>query len=274
MWNYLILLIFCIQAHTFELQLPRIYTDQNISGWLMSEKLDGIRGYWDGKVLRTKQGYRIYAPQYFTKQFPPFALDGELWIGRGAFEAVQSVVLDDEPSHAWKKVTYNIFEVPGAKGGFLNRLKKAENWFHEHPSQYVRIVRQYPCHDRKALESFLSDVMKKHGEGVILKEPRALYHTGRSAKILKVKSYYDAEGKVVAIHPGKGKYKNMMGSLTIEMENGKRFRLGNGFKREERIKPPKIGQYVTYKYYGLTKNGLPKFAAFLHIREAKTFLKR
>jgi DNA ligase-1 len=45
--------------------------------------------------------------------------------------------------------------------------------------------------------------------------------------------------------------------------------LGGGFKKEDRLNPPKIGEFVTFKYYGFTKNGKPKFASFLRVREVE-----
>ena len=38
---------------------------QDVIGWLMSEKLDGIRAVWDGKQLRTKNGNLIHTPKSF-----------------------------------------------------------------------------------------------------------------------------------------------------------------------------------------------------------------
>ena len=89
----------------------------------MSEKLDGIRAYWNGKELLSKNGNKIYAPNWFTKDFPPFELDGELWTRRDDFESIQNIVLDTNPSSKWEEITYNIFEVPNEKGNFDKRLE-------------------------------------------------------------------------------------------------------------------------------------------------------
>ena len=45
-----------------ELLLLETYKDQNISGWLMSEKLDGVRAYWDGEKLISRGGKVFAAP--------------------------------------------------------------------------------------------------------------------------------------------------------------------------------------------------------------------
>jgi len=256
-------------SKSLELQKATIYHDNNISGWVMSEKLDGIRGYWDGKTMRSKGGYTIQTPKYFIKNFPPFALDGELWIQRGKFEKVQSIVLDSKPSKDWHQVTYNIFEVPYAEGNFTQRLYKAKNWFQNHPNKYVKTIEQIQCLGKSDLKSFQKSVEALGGEGVMIKNPKLSYFEGRSKQILKVKTFQDMEGEVLRINSGAGKYQNMMGSLTLKLNNGIIFRLGNGFKISERKNPSPIGSMVTFKYYGLTKNGKPKFASFIRIRDAK-----
>ncbi len=253
------------QSDTLPIQKPKTYRDNNITGWMMSEKLDGIRGYWDGKNLRTKNNYIIHAPKYFTKNFPPFALDGELWTKRADFETVQSIVLDDIPSDEWKLLTYNVFEVPNAEGNFTNRLAKVEP-YHD---RYLKVIKQIKCKDKEHLQTFLKEIESKGGEGVIIKNPTLDYFTGRSAQILKVKSFKDMEGEVIGHNGGKGKYKEMLGSLQIKLSNGVKFNLGGGFSDSERESPPVVGSMVTFKYYGLTKQGKPKYASFIRIRVAE-----
>jgi len=59
----------------------------------------------------------------------------------------------------------------------------------------------------------------------------------------------------------------MLGALLVEMPDGTRFRIGSGLSDEERQNPPVIGSEVTYKFYGKTKRGKPRFASFLRVRE-------
>ena len=258
-------------AKNISLQKPKSYHDQNISGWMMSEKLDGIRGYWNGKHFLTKQGYPIIVPKYFIQNFPNFSLDGELWLSRGSFEKTASIVLDEIPSNEWKKITYNIFEVPDAKGDFIQRLNKAKEWFRNHPNKYVKIIKQIICKDKNSLMNFLHEVEAKGGEGVVVKDQSIKYFSGRSEHILKVKSFKDMEGLVIGINKRKNKYKNMMRSLRLQLSNGIIFNLGNGFTKEERLHYHKIGSYVTFKYYGYTKTHKPKFASYIRTRSSKTF---
>ncbi len=261
-----ILLLFSLFAFAIELQKPKIYQgNENISGWVMSEKLDGIRGYWNGSSLQSRKGKKIHAPEGFTANFPPFELDGELWIKRGSFEQTQSIVMDKNPSKDWQKITYNVFEVPNTKGDFIQRLEKAKRWFEAHPNQHVRFIEQTICKDREQLESFLNAIIVQGGEGIIIKNPSALYRAGRSDQILKVKRFEDMEGEVLKVTMSDKTPR--IASLTLKLPDGKVFKLGSGFDTAISQNPPKIGQKVTFRYYGLSARGIPKFAVFMRVRE-------
>jgi len=261
----LTLLLFISTLLSFEVQKPKIYNDQNISGWVMSEKLDGIRGYWDGEKFYSKNGNELFPPKNFTKNFPPFALDGELWSKRDDFEFIQSTVLDDTPSKNWGKITYNIFEVPETNGNFLIRLQKVKKWFAKHPNKNVKIIEQVVCKDQQHLQKYLKKIVHLKGEGVIVKDSTQPYHTGRSPYILKVKSVLDKEGIIIGYNYRDDK--KTIKSLQMKLQNGIKFNLGGGLSDKQRVNPPKIGEIVTFKYYGFTKNGKPKFASFLRVRK-------
>ena len=263
----LTLFLFINFAFAFNLQKPSNYKDSiDISNWYMSEKLDGIRAYWDGKELFSKNKNKIFAPSWFTKDFPPFPLDGELWTKRGDFENIQSIVLSKQESKDWENLTYNIFEIPNANGNFKTRLDFLENYLKKNPNRYIKIIPQIVCKDKNHLNKFLKELLKNGAEGVIIKNPNLSYETGRTNNSLKVKEFLDDEGKVIGHNFNKdGSFK----SLKIELKNKTVFNLGGGFKKEDRLNPPKIGKFVTFKYYGLTKNGKPKFASFLRVREVE-----
>ena len=263
----LTLFLFINFAFALNLQKPSNYKDSiDISNWYMSEKLDGIRAYWDGKELFSKNKNKIFAPSWFTKDFPPFPLDGELWTKRGDFENIQSIVLSQQESKDWENITYNIFEVPNVNGNFQTRLDFLENYLKKNPNRYIKLSPQIVCKDKNHLNKFLKELLKNGAEGVIIKNPNLSYETGRTNNSLKVKEFLDDEGKVIAHNFNKdGSFK----SLKIELKNKTVFNLGGGFKKEDRLNPPKIGQFVTFKYYGLTKNGKPKFASFLRVREVE-----
>ncbi|MBD3841720.1 MAG: DNA ligase [Campylobacterales bacterium] len=258
-------LFFTSPLFALEVQKPKIYQDQNISHWLMSEKLDGIRGYWSGDAMYTKNGNKIAIPNWFITNFPPFELDGELWSKRDDFEFIQSTVLDSNATLDWEKLTYNIFEVPNSDGNFTARLNRANQWFQTHPNKYVKIIEQFHCDSEENLNSFLDAIIVKKGEGVIVKDPSKPYHTGRSDFVLKVKKSFDMEGTITGYNYQSNGH--TIKSFQIQLENGVQFNLGNGLDQNMKKSPPPLGSVVTFKYYGFTKNGKPKFANFLRLRK-------
>ncbi len=261
----LILFLLNISLFALDLQKANIYDKKihDIKNWYMSEKLDGIRAYWTGKELLSKNGNKINAPIWFIKDFPPFELDGELWTKRDDFENIQNIVLDTKPSIKWEEITYNIFEVPNTNGDFDKRLEKIKLWLQKNPNKYINIIPQQLCKNESDLDNYLKNLLEKKAEGIILKNPKLEYFIGRSDDILKVKKFYDDEGLVIGINYTKN---NEFKSLKLQLNNGIVFNLGGGFSNIEKKNPPKIGDIVTFKYYDLTKNNKPKFASFLRVR--------
>jgi len=248
-----------------ELQKAKIYQSKhNISNWLMSEKLDGIRTYWNGKELLSKNGNKIYAPSWFTKDFPSFELDGELWTKRADFENIQNIVLDKTPTKYWKEITYNIFEVPNEKGNFRKRLMKIQKWLEKNQNKYIKVIPQIKCKNKKHLDEYLEELINLKAEGVMIKNPEISYFKGRSSQILKVKKFHDMEGEIIGFN-FKG---NRLKSLRIKLDSNIVFNLGGGFTKKQReTNDFKIGDFVTFKYYSFTKYGKPKFASFLRVRK-------
>jgi len=261
-------LLLSAQVSAIELMLPQVYTDQDdVSGWLMSEKLDGVRGYWDGKRMLSKNGNVFYPPQEFTADLPPFPLEGELWGGRGSFEQTASIVMKQQPHNGWRQLKFAIFDVPQATGRFTTRIALANNWFAAHPSAYAFVIPQHPVQNQIDLQQELQRIEKLGGEGLIVRKPDALYTSGRSPEILKVKSFQDAEATVVEHLPGKGRNAGRLGALLVKLEDGMQFKIGSGFSDAERDSPPPIGTVITFKFYGRYQSGVPKFPSFLRIRQ-------
>ncbi len=247
--------------------LPQVYTGQTeICGWLMSEKLDGVRGYWDGRQLWSKNGKLLYPPAVFIRGLPGFALEGELWGGRGTFEDTAAIVLKQQPHDGWMQLQFAVFDAPEAAGGFSTRIESARAWFAGYPSSYAFVIPQVRVGDQANLQQELQRVEALGGEGLIVRNPYALYAAGRSAEILKVKDFQDAEGVVIGHIPGQGKHLGRLGSLRVELPNGTRFKIGTGFSDAQRENPPPVGAVVTFKYYGCYQSGIPKFPSFLRIR--------
>lgn len=242
---------------------------QKIVGWLMSEKLDGVRGVWDGHVLRFRSGRVIHAPKWFLQQLPPFAIDGELWTRRNDFSNVSSIVRQKEPDHRWHQMTYHIFEVPNQKGGLKERLSVLERYLQKHPSKVVRVIPQVRIASMPQFKARLHQVLAKQGEGLVVRRGDVPYEVGRSKDALKVKPFKDDECEVVGYRPGKGKYLGMVGSIACRLKTGKTFYIGSGLTDENRKSPPKVGVQITFKYQKLTQKGQPRHPVFLCVRPSE-----
>ncbi|QYJ91977.1 DNA ligase [Shewanella halotolerans] len=238
-----------------------------ISEYLVSEKFDGVRGRWTGERMLTRSGKVIRLPAWFTKGFPTEPLDGELWIARQQFEAISALVRDkDADPERWRAVQFMVFDYPAIDSSFGERYALAIKRY-ANLSPFLQIIPQWRIQDSQALNAALDEWVAQGAEGLMLHHQDAHYHAGRNGDLVKLKRYQDAEAKVIAYLPGKGKYLGMMGALEVETSGGIRFKLGTGFSDEQRRHPPAIGSTVTYKYYGLTHNGVPRFASFKRVRE-------
>lgn len=257
-------------------QPPALLLAETTSGKLdpapywVSEKLDGVRAFWDGRVLRFRSGNLVPAPAWFTAPLPPQPLDGELWIARERFEQVSGIVRSHPPDDRdWKQVRYMVFELPDAPGSFTDRLARMRTLVERAQAPWLSMVPQFRVSDPAALRRHLDQVVKDGGEGLMLHRADAPYRTGRLDVLLKLKPWQDAEATVVGYTPGKGKYLGLTGALTMQMPDGKTFRLGSGLSDALRRDPPPIGTLVTYRYQALTQAGVPRFARYLRVREAE-----
>lgn len=262
--------LICIPfSHAFaqnkpEIELANRFNDSvNIAEYLVSEKLDGIRARWDGTQLLTRSGNPIFAPLWFVEDLPKHVLDGELWIARQRFERTASVVLSHEPSDGWREIKFMLFDLPEYTGPFSERLRMLEVLAIQANLGHMQVIPQRKYSSHSALMTALDEVSNGGGEGLMLHHQDALYTPLRSNNVLKLKKHRDAEAVVLAHLPGNGKYQGMMGAIRVQMSNGKVFKIGSGFSDKERRSPPPVGSVVTFKYYDLTVNGIPKFASYI-----------
>ena len=264
----------CLSADVLAKPDPAVLLAQNAppgldpAGYWVSEKYDGVRALWDGKTLRFRSGRTVAAPPWFIAKLPATALDGELWMGRGTFDALSGAVRRTQPLDAeWQQLKYMVFELPKAEGTFTQRIwqlqgiVKAAGWAQLEAVEQTRIA------NHAALQARLKAVTAAGGEGLVLHLASAPVTSGRSDVLLKLKVVQDAEGVVVGHVPGKGKFEGMLGALEVQAASGQRFKLGTGLSDAQRQNPPAIGTTVTYTYRDVTPVGKPRFASFLRVHE-------
>lgn len=235
----------------------------DLTGWWISEKLDGVRAYWDGNRFLSRLGNEYHAPDWFVDGLPSESLDGELWIDRGAFQRTVSVVRRQDKSDHWKEVKYVVFDAPNHDGVFEKRIKHLNKLIKASKLKHLVALEQEPCKNTTHLKKELARVEKLGGEGLMLREAGSRYAVGRSWTLLKVKTFHDAEAIVVGHVAGKGKHKGRLGALNVQLPDGTDFSVGTGFSDKQRENPPEVGSVIMFRYQELSDGGVPRFPSFV-----------
>lgn len=236
----------------------------NPSLYLVSEKLDGVRALWDGRILRFRSGRTINAPAWFVAGLPKTPLDGELWIAHQQFDLVSGTVRRaNAVDTQWRVVRYRVFDIPGDARPFAQRAAAMVDVVQTANTPWLEAIKHTRFADAQSLQKHLAATIAMGGEGLMLHHQDAIWRSGRSSDLRKLKATPDDDALVVAHIPGKGKFKGQMGALLLQMPDGKRFALGTGFTEAQREQPPAIGSTVTYRFRERTSTGLPRFASFL-----------
>jgi DNA ligase-1 len=238
----------------------------DLSEWWMSEKLDGVRAYWDGKQFLSRQGNLYHAPDWFLEGLPAVPLDGELWIDRKRFQRTVSIVRRQDKNELWKEVRYVVFDAPAATGGFEDRLAFLKDALASGAAKFARQHAQERCRGLDSLRAELARIEALGGEGLMLRQPGSKYVAGRSATLLKVKTFHDAEAIVTGHQAGAGRHQGRMGALLVRLPSGANFAIGTGFSDRERESPPAIGATVTFRYQELSDAGVPRFPSWVGVR--------
>lgn len=155
--------------------------DVDLSGWLISEKFDGCRAYWDGERLWTRGGIVIQAPGWFLEGLPPRPLDCELWAGYGLLDVAHSAIKGN--SAAWRRCRLKIFDAPGDQP-FGERIKTLVGAPHADVVRYLKVT------SNAAALTILGGVTAVGGEGLVARDPGAPYLPGRHPSIQKIKRRY------------------------------------------------------------------------------------
>ena len=152
----------------------------------MSEKMDGIRAYWDGGKLLSRYGNELSGPGWFTAGLPiTLTLDGELWMGQDtSFENINSILRSKTGD--WSQIQYYVFDLPSSVGPFETRLEEMKRLKAIFPS-HVHIVKHQKCEGISHLMEYLTSILTNRGEGVIVRQPQTHYIKGHTTSILKVK---------------------------------------------------------------------------------------
>lgn len=237
------------------------------TGWWLSEKLDGVRAFWDGQQFLSRQGNLFHAPDWFIDALPNTPLDGELWLDRKKFQRTVSIVRRQDKSDHWKEISFVIFDAPGLDKPFEQRHQFILDCVRPLKAAHVRAHEQERCQGLDHLRHELQRLEGLGAEGLMMRRAGSRYEVGRSSTLLKVKTFHDAEAKVIEHLAGAGKHKGRLGALLVELPDGTRFSVGTGFSDAERQAPPALGSFITFRYQELSEAGVPRFPSFVGVRD-------
>lgn len=155
----------------------------DVTGWWITEKLDGCRALWTGKEFVTRTGRAINAPDWFTAGLPAFPLDGEIHAGRGNFTAARLAVQCGQFTPA---VAFAAFDAPEVASSQAMRQMVAGEALAG--CQYARAVDGYTAASMAEVWQDLDLVKSLGGEGLMACKPGTKYVNGRTRTLLKLKS--------------------------------------------------------------------------------------
>lgn len=237
--------------------------DVDLAGWWMSEKLDGVRAYWDGKQFISRLGNLYHAPDWFAESLPPTPLDGELWLARKGFQRAVSIVRRQDKSEHWREISYLVFDAPTVEAPFEERMEFLRDALAGCSARHLQLHPHEQCRGVDHLRQELARIEALGGEGLMLRQPGSRYEIGRSTTLLKVKTFHDAEARVIDHQPGAGRHKGRLGALLVELTDGTQFSVGTGFTDAQRANPPPVGSTITFRYQELSDRGVPRFPSFV-----------
>ena len=243
-----------------KVMLAKTYNDEDPSGWLLSEKLDGYRAIWTGDKFLTRNHNEIICPDWFKEGLPSERLDGELFGGRGRFDFTSHVCGKEfrgDPAHnqEWGQILYCVFDAPDVDDYFPTRLKAAGELVEF--AKRAECLDHFECENSAHLEKYLNIVTEAGGEGVMLRHPKGKYEIRRSKRLLKLKIPDELDCKVIGFKSGKD-----LGSWECEADDGTVFHCG--------VKAPHTalapGTWITIFHDGWTGKKKPRFPRFNCVR--------
>lgn len=295
-------------------------------GMQWSIKLDGMRAWWDGGVSRGRTDAPwapgllstglwsnfckvIHAPDWWLDNLPNYMCDGELWAGPGMFQYVMSVCKKKVPDNRWNDIKFVHHTCVGVDSFLTSRLVNERgcrtilspgmaDYFltpTRQPADPGPIYSYLQWHDVpyentwEELNLILDDLVAARHEGIMIREPNALWTPERTWNLLKLKPFNDVDVTVVGVQSGRETDKGSrllgkVGSLVCRYR-GQTFNV-SGFQDHERelvslceskdgteyacdnpgvLMPAWIqsksfpnGSKITVKYRELTDRGVPK----------------
>lgn len=148
---------------------------------LMSHKLDGCRCFWTGEIFQSRNGKTFPAPPHWFKGMPNLRLDGELYMGRGTFDQLVSVI--QTKGSDWDGVKFHVFDLAILHTPIEERLTALAGMS---MPPHCQLVPHRLCAGLADLDATERLVVEQGGEGLCLREPGSHYRPGNFWKIKRL----------------------------------------------------------------------------------------
>lgn len=244
-------------------------------------KLDGIRCIAVVKrgkcTLWTRTRKPILSVPHIVEAIEEWAagsgscvFDGELYNHdlRNDFEKIVSAVRKNEPSDLSAQIQYHIYDFIGSKNAPWEERMSTRIIS---PSESIRLVNSYFAEDEEQVLRRYKQCRNEGYEGAIVRPFNGLYEHKRSANLLKMKEFDDAEFKIVGVEEGRAAFKGCA-IFQCVTKSGKPFSckmrgtvglLQSLFKDQKKV----IGKRITVRYQGFTNGDVPRFPVGIAIRD-------
>ena len=274
--------------------LAKVYDGRPVDNWWASEKWDGYRAVWNGQSFKSRAGKNFDVPDWYKEIMPPnIPLDGELWLGRGAFESC-GLLRRKKPTKSsellewetiWKRanVKYKVFDILNNDNIFENRMLLLNKIVTDRNACMPRLglsdvepvlefTTQTLVSKSEALK-LAKKIILGGGEGIMLRKPESLYEPKRSSTLYKIKEVADTEAIITGYKPGAGKYKGFLGSFICSLVDNTKISfnvsgMDDSIRKQYKTSHP-IGTIITITYNGYSSRGVPRHPRYLRIRHTE-----
>jgi DNA ligase-1 len=244
-------------------------------------KLDGVRclAFWEGNVVRlmSRGGKYWNCPHIVARleQTLPknIVLDGELYIHGETFQAITKLVKKLRPETVNVQLhAYDCVILDDRDAQWPARRAALKAWLDDFDGKEVVSVKTRTAKTEEQVKELQGKFMESGYEGAIVRcYDGSAYRFGyRSKRLLKVKTFLDAEFEVVDVTHGVGKFKDCA-LFWCKTEEGKLFKAtpkGTMEYRRQLLRDGEnnVGKVLKVQFQNWTDEGLPRFPVSVGFR--------
>lgn len=164
-----------------EMQHGIDWNGESIAGYVATEKYNGCRAFWDGSNLWSRGGLKINLPDFWLAALPPgVSLDGEIYDGPGGVYRCGSAI---RYGRFTPSMRFMVFDCPTADGDYQTRLAFAAKY----EGGPLKIASCQVVSGLFIAKELLNEIIKRGGEGLMLRNPALKYSAERTAELIKFK---------------------------------------------------------------------------------------